>query len=226
MTAHLPAAYPPMDTAIESAPSIIEAAAQSTLGILALLILTVGVIAYLFFGKSSDRVKVVIFSMIFVGMAGFGLVVLGESTEARTSQVERRDEPPPVREGEEAPLDGGVEPPRRDPAGPDPESSRTPPSDRTEITLTYAGDMYGCVLDLEVTIGDRHFVPQSNMLRADDVSEGRQPYEVAGIISCPDLGTCEAYGSGTLDVAPNAVYGLSWQNEAVGACAVVLHRGP
>jgi hypothetical protein len=211
-----------MDSVADNAPSIIEAAAQSTLGILALLILTVGVIAYLFFGKSSDRVKVVIFSMIFVGMAGFGLVILGQAS----AEPQRADPGPPgpvVDDG----GGGGSDDPGPEPNGPDDppdEPERPPADDRTEITLTYAGDPYGCELDLTIGIGDQTYRPQSNVFQATGLRDGRQPYVVEGGIACPGVGMCDVYGGGTLDVAPNAVYGLSWQNTDYATCEAVLHR--
>jgi hypothetical protein len=53
-------------------PQIISAAAQSPLGILALLSLALSVLAYFFFANASEKVKVGIFGMLFVGVAGFG----------------------------------------------------------------------------------------------------------------------------------------------------------
>lgn len=217
-----------MDTTIENAPSIIEAAAQSTLGILALLILTVGVIAYLFFQKSSDRVKVVIFSMIFIGMAGFGLVILSEASPAAPGPVAqaegRPDRAAQSGEGEsvQEPSEGDV--PLVDPI---PVESEEPPSEpaRTEISLAYLGDLYNCSLQLQIAIGDRTFVPQGNVFQATGVLEGRQPYEVSGWIQCPYVGQCEAAGDGTLAVVPNASYNVVWQNNEVGVCNVVLQRG-
>ncbi len=211
-----------MDNAIDNAPSIIEAAAQSTLGILALLILTVGVIAYLFFKTSSDRVKVVIFSMIFVGMAGFGLVILSEANPAASrpnvaidESTERPASTPTGTSEDAAPGPTLVDEPADPPSGPD----------RTEISLAYLGDQYNCTLDLEIAIGDRTFVPQGNVFRASDVAEGRQPYEINGRIQCPYVGECQARGQGTLAVTPNASYNVVWVNNEVAMCDVVLQRG-
>lgn len=220
-----------MDNALDNAPSIIEAAAQSTLGILALLILTVGAIAYLFFRESGDRVKVVIFSMIFVGAAGFGLVVLSESSGATAGTRSSEETGPAERDddGETPPADSDGSADRTTlvedsdtEATPPPEP---PPPDRTQITLTYLGDMYACGLQLQVRIGDRTFTPQNNVFQANDILEGRQSYEIDGIIQCESLGSCEARGSGTLDVVPNASYSVVWQNTEYAVCDVILQRG-
>jgi hypothetical protein len=62
----------PMDKLIEHLPDIITAAAQSYLGILALFSLALSVLAYFFFAKASDKVKVGIFVLLFLGVIGFG----------------------------------------------------------------------------------------------------------------------------------------------------------
>jgi len=61
-----------MNELIKNLPDIITAAAQSYLGILALLSVALSVLAYLFFARASDKVKVGIFVLLFLGVAGFG----------------------------------------------------------------------------------------------------------------------------------------------------------
>lgn len=61
-----------MDAVIEHLPQIITAAAQSYLGILALLSVALAVLAYFFFASASEKVKVGIFVLLFLGVAGFG----------------------------------------------------------------------------------------------------------------------------------------------------------
>ncbi len=61
-----------MDKLIESLPEIIRAAAQSYLGILALLSISLSLLAYFFFARSSERIKVGIFVLLFLGVFGFG----------------------------------------------------------------------------------------------------------------------------------------------------------
>lgn len=60
-----------MDKLIEQLPEIITAAAQSYLGILALLSVALAVLAYFFFASASEKVKVGIFVLLFLGVAGF-----------------------------------------------------------------------------------------------------------------------------------------------------------
>jgi hypothetical protein len=56
----------------EQLPEIISAAAQSYLGILALLSVVLSVLAYFFFAGASEKVKVGIFVLLFLGVVCFG----------------------------------------------------------------------------------------------------------------------------------------------------------
>lgn len=71
-----------METLIDRLPDIITAAAQSHLGILALLSVALSVLAYVFFAKASEKVRVGIFVLLFVGVAGFGVAMFQASDEA------------------------------------------------------------------------------------------------------------------------------------------------
>ena len=64
-----------MDKLAESLPQIITAAAQSHLGILALLVVALSVLAFFFFAKASEKVKVGIFVMLFLGVIAFGVAM-------------------------------------------------------------------------------------------------------------------------------------------------------
>ncbi|MGR8978877.1 MAG: hypothetical protein ACU84H_02125 [Gammaproteobacteria bacterium] len=74
-----------MDKLIERLPEIISAAAQSYLGILALLSVALAVLAYFFFAKASEKVKVGIFVLLFIGVFGFAGAIFRASTEASIS---------------------------------------------------------------------------------------------------------------------------------------------
>jgi hypothetical protein len=74
-----------MDKLVERLPEIITAAAQSYLGILALLSVALSVLAYFFFAKASEKVKVGIFVMLFVGVIAFGVAMFRASGEAPTT---------------------------------------------------------------------------------------------------------------------------------------------
>lgn len=74
-----------MDKLIERLPEIINAAAQSYLGTLALLSVALSVLAYFFFAKASEKVKVGIFVLLFLGVLGFGGAMFRASTGASIS---------------------------------------------------------------------------------------------------------------------------------------------
>ena len=64
-----------MDKLFEHLPAIISAAAQSYLGILALLAVALSVLAYFFFARASEKARVGIFVLLFLGVAGFGVAM-------------------------------------------------------------------------------------------------------------------------------------------------------
>jgi len=59
-----------MDQLFKSLPDIIKAAAQSQLGILALLVVALSILAYVFFAKATVNVRVGIFVLLFAGVVG------------------------------------------------------------------------------------------------------------------------------------------------------------
>jgi len=71
-----------MDKLFEQLPQIISAAAQSYLGTLALLSVALSVLAYFFFAKASEKVKVGIFVLLFLGVLGFGAAMFRASGAA------------------------------------------------------------------------------------------------------------------------------------------------
>ena len=74
-----------MNKLIERLPEIINTAAQSYLGILALLSIALSVLAYFFFIKASEKVKVGIFILLFLGVIGFGSAMFRASTNTSIS---------------------------------------------------------------------------------------------------------------------------------------------
>ena len=209
-----------MEPVADNAPQIIEAAAQSPLGILALLVLVVGIVAVLLFRESPDKVKLVCFSMIFAGAAGFGLAVLWQATPDRA--VPGQAGPPTV-----DPMEGPADEPEAAPATPreaTPALAAPAEPERAAITLSYAGDVYGCLLDLAIDVGDQSIRPSTNVVRLDGVEVGRQPYRVRGTIGCPGIGACQVDGAGTLAVAPGAVFDLVWSNDTPGGCSATFTR--
>ena len=68
-----------MDQLFKSLPDIIRAAAQSQLGILALLVVALAILAYVFFAKSAIKIRVGIFVLLFAGVVGFGVALFRAS---------------------------------------------------------------------------------------------------------------------------------------------------
>lgn len=71
-----------MDAAAGRLPEIITAEAQSYLGLFALLSIALSILAYFFFAKASEKVKVGIFVLLFVGVIAFGVAMFRASTAA------------------------------------------------------------------------------------------------------------------------------------------------
>jgi len=69
-------------------PEIITAAAKSTLGIFALMIIAIAILAFYFFRKSKDNIKVLIFLAMLLGVGLFGYAIVrqtGDKTEGTPS---------------------------------------------------------------------------------------------------------------------------------------------
>ena len=84
-----------MDKLIEHLPQIITAAAQSYLGILALLSVALAVLAYFFFASASEKVKVGIFVLLFLGVAGFGTAMFRAAPTATDATHDASPKPAP-----------------------------------------------------------------------------------------------------------------------------------
>jgi hypothetical protein len=69
-----------MEKFFENAPEIISAAAKSPLGLFALMILVLAVLGFFFFRQASERTRVVVFVLMFVGVAAFGIAIFGASS--------------------------------------------------------------------------------------------------------------------------------------------------
>ena len=61
-----------MEQLTQNAPSIIEQAARSPLGILALMILALSALGFFLFRSASERTRAIVFALMFVGVASFG----------------------------------------------------------------------------------------------------------------------------------------------------------
>lgn len=86
-----------MDKLAEQLPALITAAAQSNLGIMALLSVALSVLAYFFFASASEKVKVGIFVILFLGVVGFGTAMFQASAAAKAAP------PPPTTDASRQP---------------------------------------------------------------------------------------------------------------------------
>ncbi|WIT10271.1 hypothetical protein PFX98_15255 [Paucibacter sediminis] len=84
-----------MDQLFKSLPDIIKAAAQSQLGILALLVVALSILAYVFFAKAAVKIRVGIFVLLFAGVFGFG-VAMFHASDANPSKLPGVGAPAPV----------------------------------------------------------------------------------------------------------------------------------
>jgi hypothetical protein len=125
---------------------IIGAAAQSTLGILSLGIILVGVLAYLFFGKSDDRVKLWVFAAILIAVILLGVAILRESRSAEKPGPEAGPSPTVAASASALPPLG----PQQAAAGAAPAETpasiagtwRDDPRDGFEFVVTTTGDRF------------------------------------------------------------------------------------
>ena len=78
---------------MERLPEVITAAAQSHLGILALLSISLSVLAYFFFAKASEKARIGIFVLLFVGVIGFGAAMFRVNADSNASSRQGVDAP-------------------------------------------------------------------------------------------------------------------------------------
>ena|SRR5712691_7584668 len=72
-----------MDRFFQNLPEIIKQSAASPLGILALMIIALGALAFFFFKEAPVKVRMAIFAMLFVGVAALAGVIMHQSTKVR-----------------------------------------------------------------------------------------------------------------------------------------------
>src|ERR1700694_2512782 len=68
-----------MPEILNNIPQIIEKAAQSNLGIFALMIIALSIIAFYFFRDASTSIRLIVFVLFFAGVVAFGAAVVHES---------------------------------------------------------------------------------------------------------------------------------------------------
>lgn len=96
------------------------------------------------------------------------------------------------------------------------------PVAKTDITLIYAGDDYGCSLNLVVTVDGKTIKPTSNSATIKDVELGETEYKITGNIVCAQLGSCVARGTGYLSITKGGVYYLLWNSDGYNSCSISL----
>lgn len=97
-------------------------------------------------------------------------------------------------------------------------------SKRVSITLNYTGDLIGCVLDLSVKIGSKSFNPIGNSVSLSDLKPGQQNYSISGLISCGYAGSCQATGSGSINVISGGQYYIVWNANYYNCQVQVLNQ--
>jgi hypothetical protein len=119
-----------------------------------------------------------------------------------------------------APFDGAAlkalpesEPPASSPA-------RLPSA--STVYVAYAGDPYGCVLNLQLAIGGQTFLLSSNPYAVRGLAEGVSNYQLTGRIQCTAIGACNAAGGGQVEVRDGVTFNLLWQNVGYAQCTASL----
>jgi len=125
------------EKAVESLPGVIEKAAQSPLGVLALMIVLIGMLGYTFFAKARMQIRMAMFVLMLVGVVAFGIAVARKMGSSAVAQ------PPATRPEAQAPSQ---QPP--------------PPAQPAKIEQTTKGDMSPAVVGGNVTIIRNPDVPK------------------------------------------------------------------
>jgi hypothetical protein len=158
-------------------------------------------------------------------MAGvLGIMLFGGGATARNAN-KPDDVPPvdPVVNHVSNPSPGPSEANDRKASEPAPAVRPAPHIPRGNVQLAYTGDLYACVLQLNIQIGDRSIFPTTNPAPLAGVPVGDQKYNVTGKITCGfGLAACVATGSGNVQVYDGAVINIAWQGQANGQCRVTL----
>ncbi len=64
------------ENAIQHIPAVIEQAAKSPLGLFALMIIAISLLGFYFFRDSTERTRIAMFVMMFIGVVSFGVAAL------------------------------------------------------------------------------------------------------------------------------------------------------
>lgn len=91
----------------------------------------------------------------------------------------------------------------------------------TDLTILYLGDIYGCLLDLKIKIGDKTGKLTSNSVVIKGVPKGSVNYIITGRINC-SIGICEVNSSNSIEIFEDTQLYLIWQNTLYATCEAYL----
>ncbi len=106
--------------------------------------------------------------------------------------------------------------------GSDEAHQANPSQEKTTIYIVYTGDNFGCRLLITITIAGKSFSPTGSVFPVTGIPLGKQKYTIQGMIQCPTIGQCEAYGEGIINVTNKARFSVTWQNMAYSKCNIWL----
>lgn len=157
-----------MDKLAEHLPQIISAAAQSQLGIMALLSVALAVLAWAFFAGASEKVRVGIFVLLFAGVAGFGVAMFRAAPAASAATLA-----PPATDAA--------------PPAPDPAAGLSP--EATILLREAAADPAGVVvfahygMGAELTTNDKSLLPDQSRRTLAAWEAALQQLVTAGLLA-------------------------------------------
>ena len=139
-----------MEPLAQQLAQIITAAAQSLLGLLALLVITLAGLAYFFFAKASENARLGVFILLLAGVVGFAVAMFRSAPPTPSSAAV------PVPENPARPPGPGTAGAGFDPA------TRSAPA--RELLRLAAADAAGVVTDVHYGTGPQRFVGERSVL--------------------------------------------------------------
>lgn len=92
------------------------------------------------------------------------------------------------------------------------------------INIRYTGDSGNCSVNIAIWLenNDLTITPTGNFFSVDNLILGDDYYEIAGTISCPQVGSCVASGEDGIDLRNGYIYDIVWENADLGQCNIGL----
>ena len=129
-------------------PQIIEQAAKSTLGVFSLMIIALSIIAFVFFKRGSQRIKLSIFLLLFAGVACFGVAISRQNNQAPQTVSPVLTEPTPVQPPQGEPKSIAIQHPPTQSSEPAKTNQQQTNADGTAIQI-------GNARDVNITLGTK-----------------------------------------------------------------------